>query len=97
MTDIIEILFRCQNETHFASFHRAAPRENGFNFSAKSSIFVVAKPTKTRLQNLKIEFCKVQRKRLSKDQIVKGVSRKCRAVKRHKMCLVLTLEYSIKF
>ena len=33
--------------TTFWSFHRAAPRENAFTFSAKSSIFVVAKPTKT--------------------------------------------------
>ena len=46
-TYIIKILLRCQKETYFATFHRAAPRENGFNFSAKSSIFVVAKPTKT--------------------------------------------------
>ena len=47
--------------THFASFHRAAPRGNEFKFLTKSSIFVATKPTKSNLGKLEMDYLKVQR------------------------------------
>ena len=91
-TNIIKILFMCQKSTHFASFHRAEPRKNGFNFSAKSSIFVVAKPTKIHFEKSWYWVLWNVNEKLDKRSNLKSVSRKCRVVKRHKLCLVLTLE-----